>query len=122
MKIYERVYIHATAYARAGDHSRGKFIRSPRGVARGKKQPTAVQTDIALVKARLRPLLSHNDALINPLLRLSAAKQEDIPTCVVNGKTYKEGEYFKAEEDPEMTCICQPGYEGNENALMSLMR
>ncbi|EFN76038.1 hypothetical protein EAI_16141, partial [Harpegnathos saltator] len=39
-------------------------------------------------------------------------KPEDVATCVVNGKTYKDGEYFTVEEDPEMTCICQPGYEG----------
>ncbi|XP_014473598.1 PREDICTED: kielin/chordin-like protein [Dinoponera quadriceps] len=37
---------------------------------------------------------------------------EDRATCVVDGKTYKDGEYFTVEDEPDTTCICQPGYEG----------
>ncbi|XP_037038687.1 uncharacterized protein LOC119076123 [Bradysia coprophila] len=36
---------------------------------------------------------------------------EDRPTCIVNGTTYKDGEYFTT-TDPEQTCICGPGYKG----------
>ncbi|XP_032674879.1 kielin/chordin-like protein [Odontomachus brunneus] len=39
-------------------------------------------------------------------------KPEDRATCIVNGKTYRDGEYFEVEDDPELNCICQPGYEG----------
>ncbi|XP_067203461.1 kielin/chordin-like protein isoform X2 [Linepithema humile] len=37
---------------------------------------------------------------------------EDRATCVVDGKTYKDGEYFEVKNEPDMTCICRPGYEG----------
>ncbi|KAK0181478.1 hypothetical protein PV327_003759 [Microctonus hyperodae] len=37
---------------------------------------------------------------------------EDRATCVVDGKTYKEGEYFKDPSDPNKDCVCQAGYEG----------
>ncbi|XP_018400827.1 PREDICTED: kielin/chordin-like protein isoform X1 [Cyphomyrmex costatus] len=39
-------------------------------------------------------------------------KPEDRATCNVNGKEYKEGEFFSIESDPELTCTCQPGYTG----------
>ncbi|XP_012059219.1 PREDICTED: kielin/chordin-like protein [Atta cephalotes] len=37
---------------------------------------------------------------------------EDRATCNVNGKEYKEGEYFSIENDPDLICTCQPGYKG----------
>lgn len=41
-----------------------------------------------------------------------AETPESIPTCNVNGKIYKDGEYFTVEDEPDLTCTCQPGYEG----------
>ncbi|XP_025269544.1 kielin/chordin-like protein [Camponotus floridanus] len=37
---------------------------------------------------------------------------EERPTCNVNGKIYKDGEYFNVESDPDLNCICQEGYKG----------
>ncbi|XP_072763965.1 uncharacterized protein [Anoplolepis gracilipes] len=34
------------------------------------------------------------------------------PTCNVNGKIYQDGEYFKVESDPDLNCVCQEGYQG----------
>ncbi|XP_074106913.1 kielin/chordin-like protein isoform X1 [Cotesia typhae] len=39
-------------------------------------------------------------------------KPEDRATCEVDGKIYKDGEYFKVASEPEKTCVCQPGYTG----------
>ncbi|XP_072763964.1 uncharacterized protein [Anoplolepis gracilipes] len=39
-------------------------------------------------------------------------KLEDRATCVVDGEIYKDGEYFEVKNEPELNCICQPGYEG----------
>ncbi|XP_020289052.1 uncharacterized protein LOC109857291 isoform X2 [Pseudomyrmex gracilis] len=39
-------------------------------------------------------------------------KPEDRATCEVDGTIYKDGEYFSVKSDPELNCICQPGYEG----------
>ncbi|XP_011641422.1 uncharacterized protein LOC105429889 [Pogonomyrmex barbatus] len=39
-------------------------------------------------------------------------KPEDRAICNVDGKEYKDGEYFTVESDPDLSCICQPGYEG----------
>ncbi|KAL6429458.1 hypothetical protein ACFW04_008251 [Cataglyphis niger] len=51
---------------------------------------------------------------------LSCCPQEEIcpespeerPTCNVNGKIYKDGEYFNVENDPDLNCVCQEGYQG----------
>ncbi|XP_011870135.1 PREDICTED: uncharacterized protein LOC105563281 [Vollenhovia emeryi] len=32
--------------------------------------------------------------------------------CIVDTKVYMDGEYFPAKEDPRLTCVCKPGYEG----------
>ncbi|KYN12308.1 hypothetical protein ALC57_15539, partial [Trachymyrmex cornetzi] len=40
------------------------------------------------------------------------AKLEDIPICDINGQTYLDGESFIVDEEPDLICICQPGYEG----------
>ncbi|XP_029659621.1 kielin/chordin-like protein [Formica exsecta] len=37
---------------------------------------------------------------------------EERPTCNVNGRIYKDGEYFNVENDPELNCVCQEGYKG----------
>ncbi|XP_011869483.1 PREDICTED: kielin/chordin-like protein [Vollenhovia emeryi] len=37
---------------------------------------------------------------------------EDRAVCNVDGKEYKEGEYFSVENEPDLNCVCQPGYEG----------
>jgi hypothetical protein len=37
---------------------------------------------------------------------------EDRATCNVDGKIYREGDYFQIESDPDLSCNCQPGYEG----------
>ncbi|XP_012539782.2 kielin/chordin-like protein isoform X1 [Monomorium pharaonis] len=39
-------------------------------------------------------------------------KPEDRAICNVNGKEYKDGEYFTIENEPDLNCVCQPGYEG----------
>ncbi|EGI61858.1 PREDICTED: uncharacterized protein LOC105149532 [Acromyrmex echinatior] len=39
-------------------------------------------------------------------------KLEDIPVCDVNNHIYLDGEYFKVNEEPDLICICQPGYKG----------
>ncbi|CAG5099468.1 Protein of unknown function, partial [Cotesia congregata] len=39
-------------------------------------------------------------------------KAEDIPTCEVDGKIYKDGEYFKPASEPHKNCYCGPGYIG----------
>ncbi|XP_020289050.1 uncharacterized protein LOC109857290 [Pseudomyrmex gracilis] len=33
-------------------------------------------------------------------------------TCVVDGITYKDGEYFDVKNETDKTCVCRPGYEG----------
>lgn len=48
-------------------------------------------------------------------LRLLAENPEDRATCNVNGKEYKEGDYFSIENDPDLTCTCQPDYKGKDN-------
>ncbi|KAG8035839.1 hypothetical protein G9C98_001495 [Cotesia typhae] len=37
---------------------------------------------------------------------------EDRPTCEVDGKIYKDGEYFKPAAEPNKNCYCAPGYTG----------
>ncbi|KAL0132314.1 hypothetical protein PUN28_000240 [Cardiocondyla obscurior] len=39
-------------------------------------------------------------------------KPEDRATCIVNGKEYRDGDYFTVESEPDLSCICQPGYKG----------
>ncbi|XP_011870134.1 PREDICTED: uncharacterized protein LOC105563280 [Vollenhovia emeryi] len=39
-------------------------------------------------------------------------KPEDRGTCVVDGKEYKYGEYFRVKSDHRLNCVCKPGYEG----------
>ncbi|XP_043473192.1 uncharacterized protein LOC122505554 [Leptopilina heterotoma] len=33
-------------------------------------------------------------------------------TCVVDGKTLTEGDYFKPKDKPNVSCYCKPGYTG----------
>ncbi|KAL0132317.1 hypothetical protein PUN28_000241 [Cardiocondyla obscurior] len=37
---------------------------------------------------------------------------EDRAICNVSGTVYKDGEYFNVEGEPDLNCVCQPGYEG----------
>ncbi|XP_043277581.1 kielin/chordin-like protein isoform X2 [Venturia canescens] len=37
-------------------------------------------------------------------------KEEDIPTCEVDGKTYKDGETFEPLSEPDKICTCGAGY------------
>ncbi|XP_008543501.1 kielin/chordin-like protein [Microplitis demolitor] len=37
---------------------------------------------------------------------------EDRPTCEVDGKIYKDGEFFKPSSEPNKNCYCGPGYTG----------
>ncbi|EZA58364.1 uncharacterized protein LOC105276478 isoform X2 [Ooceraea biroi] len=37
---------------------------------------------------------------------------EDRATCIVDGVTYKDGEYFNVKDKSELTCVCRPGYKG----------
>ncbi|XP_043473204.1 uncharacterized protein LOC122505562 isoform X2 [Leptopilina heterotoma] len=37
---------------------------------------------------------------------------EDRATCLVDGKSYKAGEYFQPKDKPTTTCYCKPGYKG----------
>ncbi|XP_063982623.1 uncharacterized protein LOC135165338 [Diachasmimorpha longicaudata] len=41
---------------------------------------------------------------------------EDIPKCLVDGKTYEDGDYFEPEGTPKKACWCGPGYTG-ENTM-----
>ncbi|KYN12303.1 hypothetical protein ALC57_15534 [Trachymyrmex cornetzi] len=43
---------------------------------------------------------------------VTTATMEDKPVCIVNGHEYFDGEYFKVNKEPDLLCICQPGYEG----------
>ncbi|XP_011060321.1 PREDICTED: uncharacterized protein LOC105149534 [Acromyrmex echinatior] len=47
----------------------------------------------------------------NPI-EICPERPEDIPVCNVNGHIYRDGEYFKVDEEPDLICICQPGYKG----------
>ncbi|XP_063982087.1 uncharacterized protein LOC135165078 [Diachasmimorpha longicaudata] len=40
----------------------------------------------------------------------------DIPTCEVDGKVYKDGEYFQPSSEPNKRCFCGPGYKGQNIA------
>jgi len=48
-------------------------------------------------------------------LNFLAEKPEDRAVCNVDGKEYKDGEYFNVESEPDLICVCQPGYEGKDN-------
>ena len=43
---------------------------------------------------------------------VSAEIPEDRAKCNVNGKIYRDGDWFLAEEDPNLSCVCQEGYKG----------
>ncbi|XP_014473587.1 PREDICTED: kielin/chordin-like protein isoform X2 [Dinoponera quadriceps] len=47
---------------------------------------------------------------------LACQNPETKATCVVDGKTYLEGEPFEVANDPELTCVCLPGYTGENIA------
>lgn len=51
---------------------------------------------------------------LNSYSRLLAEKPEDRAICNVDGKEYRDGEYFSVESDPDLNCVCQPGYEGKD--------
>ncbi|XP_011167651.2 uncharacterized protein LOC105201361 [Solenopsis invicta] len=38
---------------------------------------------------------------------------EDRAICNVDGKIYRDGEFFAVEGEPDLRCVCQPGYKGN---------
>lgn len=42
----------------------------------------------------------------------SAESPEDRAECTVGDRTYRDGEYFGVESEPDLMCVCQPGYEG----------
>lgn len=44
-----------------------------------------------------------------------AENPEDRAICEVNGKEYRDGEYFSLENEPDKNCICSPGYKGKFN-------
>lgn len=47
-------------------------------------------------------------------LLFAAENPEDRAECNVDGKIYRDGEYFSVASDPDLNCVCQPGYEGGE--------
>lgn len=49
------------------------------------------------------------------LIFISAETPEDRPTCNVDGKLYKDGEHFSVDSKPDLSCVCQEGYEGETN-------
>lgn len=51
------------------------------------------------------------------MIVFSAENSEDIPTCEVDGKIYKDGEYFKPAAEPNKNCYCAPGYTGKEEII-----
>ncbi|XP_018352480.1 PREDICTED: uncharacterized protein LOC108754562 [Trachymyrmex septentrionalis] len=46
----------------------------------------------------------------NPI-EICPKTQQDRPFCIVNNHRYLDGEYFKVNEEPDLICICQPGYK-----------
>lgn len=46
-----------------------------------------------------------------------AENPEERPICNVNGKIYKDGEYFNVESDPDLNCVCQEGYKGKDDFM-----
>uniref|UniRef100_A0A0C9QR92 KCP protein n=1 Tax=Fopius arisanus TaxID=64838 RepID=A0A0C9QR92_9HYME len=40
----------------------------------------------------------------------------DVPTCQVDGKIYKDGEYFEPSSEPDKRCFCGPNYKGKNIA------
>ncbi|XP_015603937.1 kielin/chordin-like protein isoform X2 [Cephus cinctus] len=38
--------------------------------------------------------------------------KSEIPMCVVDGVTYRDGEFFTPKNEPEKSCTCQEGYTG----------
>ncbi|XP_033188501.2 von Willebrand factor C and EGF domain-containing protein-like [Bombus vancouverensis nearcticus] len=42
------------------------------------------------------------------------SKEDEIATCVVDGVTYHEGQHFSSISDPDLSCICMPGYTGED--------
>ncbi|XP_011684391.1 PREDICTED: kielin/chordin-like protein [Wasmannia auropunctata] len=62
----------------------------------------------------VRPGCYRRDSPLNccPGEEVCPEKPEARAVCNVDGKEYKDGEHFKIESDPDLSCICQPGYEG----------
>ncbi|XP_043277607.1 uncharacterized protein [Venturia canescens] len=56
--------------------------------------------------------LPHNatDCCAGP--EVCPAKDEDRATCIVDGKTYRDGEYFEPAGEPHKSCYCAAGYAG----------
>lgn len=54
------------------------------------------------------------NTILFELINYSAENPEDRAICDVDGKEYRDGEYFNVAEDPDLNCVCQPGYLGNK--------
>lgn len=60
-------------------------------------------------------MLSSN--LLNNFL---AEKPEDRATCEVDGKIYKDGEYFVPASETDKSCYCGPNYNGMKNIKINI--
>ncbi|KYM97702.1 hypothetical protein ALC62_11603 [Cyphomyrmex costatus] len=42
------------------------------------------------------------------------ANKQDRSVCNVNGEYYLDGQSFEVQNEPNLKCVCQPGYNGND--------
>ncbi|XP_034952175.1 uncharacterized protein [Chelonus insularis] len=60
-----------------------------------------------------RPGCYHRrDAVCGPIEAICPEKPEDRPTCLVDGKTYLDGQEFIPASEPHKICFCRPEYKG----------
>lgn len=38
--------------------------------------------------------------------------------CIVNDQEYLDGDVFYVKEDPDLYCVCLPGYGGNDKMII----
>ncbi|XP_076245260.1 uncharacterized protein LOC143185854 [Calliopsis andreniformis] len=68
--------------------------------------------DCALIGLQPNCFYRNSADLCCPGPMVCLAEGEERATCEVDGKIYKDGEYFKPESEPEKECYCKPGYKG----------
>ncbi|CAL7945679.1 unnamed protein product [Xylocopa violacea] len=53
---------------------------------------------------------NHDDCC--PTSYVCSEEERKNTTCEVDGKTYRDGDYFRPKSDPDTDCYCMPGYTG----------
>ncbi|XP_057320391.1 uncharacterized protein LOC130664472 isoform X1 [Microplitis mediator] len=91
--------------------SKGCFCSSRRGIA-------SFTCAIVDCFSRSDPncYLPRNATQCCPGKQVCVERQEDIVTCEVDGKSYKDGENFSPAAEPHKNCYCGPGYTGENIA------